>query len=158
MRISIWIGFLTFGIGILLSYLAKAMIQTQTAGAMQTTAATIASIIFVLFSATMLGTGAGLVIHWIFGFAKHWKAFVAEIVFSVVILIIGIGASLMSGNIWTGMQEFVAFLTASIALFVLSFITMFGGIFEGFKSVKEYIEKRGKNGKPAKVRAKVRRV
>jgi len=159
MRISIWIGLLTFGIGILLSYLADAMVKTQTIGALQTTAATIASIIFILFSATMLGTGAGLVIHWIFGFASHWKAFIAEIIFSVIILIIGIIATIISGNVWTALQAFITFLTASISLLILSFVTMFGGIFEGFTSIKKYIEKRGKNErKPDKIRAKIRRV
>lgn len=158
MRVSIWIGLLTFGIGIFLSYLADAMIKTQTIGAMQTTAATIASIIFILFSATMLGTGAGLVLHWLFNFASHWKAFLAEIIFSVILIITGMIVIIISGNFWTALQAFITFLTASAMMILLSFITIFGGLFEGFGSIKKYIEKRGKNGKPAKVRAKVRRV
>ncbi|MBW2970350.1 hypothetical protein KY309_00175 [Candidatus Woesearchaeota archaeon] len=142
MRISIWIGLPIFAIGILLSYLADAMIQTQTMGVMQTTAALIAAILYIMFSATMLGAGAGLVLHWIFGFASHWKAFIAEIVFSFAIFFVGIGATIMSGNPWTGLQIFFTFLTASATLFILSFTSLFGGVLDGIKTIYKYAKKR----------------
>ncbi len=142
MRISIWIGLLTLGLGIFLSYLADAMIQTQATGALQTTATLLASILFVLFSASMLGVGAGLVIHWIIGFASHWKAFVAEIFLSFATFFMGVGATIMSGNYWTALQIFFTFFIASITIFSLSFISLFGGIFEGFASIKKYVKKR----------------
>lgn len=144
MRISIWIGLLTLGIGIFLSYLADAMIQTQTVGTMQTTAAIIASVLFVLVSASMLGTGAALVLHWLFGFAKHWKAYIAEIIFAMVIFLVGLGVTILSGSWWTALQAFFTFLTASMALFFLSFVTMFGGIIKGLLAVKKYVKKRFK--------------
>ncbi len=142
MRISIWIGLLIFGLGILLSYLADAMIQTQATGAMQTAASTMASVLFVLFSATMLGVGAGLVIHWIIGFAAHWKAAIAEMVLSFATLFTGIGATIMSGNIWTGVQVFFTFFTASLALFILSFVSLFGGMATGIQRVTKYVKKK----------------
>jgi len=142
MRISIWIGLLTLAIGIFLSYLADAMIQTQTTGTMQTTAAIIASVMYILISASMLGTGAGLVLHWLFGFAKHWKAYIAEIIFAMIIFIVGLIVTAFSGNWWTALQAFFTFLTASTALFLLSFITMFGGIIQGILKVKKYVKKR----------------
>ena len=144
MRVSIWIGLVTLALGIFLSYLADAMIATQAAGAVQTTAVLVASILFVLFSASMLGLGAGLVVHWIIGFATHWKAFIAEIILSFATFFVGIGATIMSGNWWTAAQVFFTFLIASITLFSLSFVSLFGGIAEGFGKVKKYIKKRFK--------------
>lgn len=144
MRVSIWIGILTLALGIVLSYLADAMIQTQASGPLQTTATLIASILFVLFSASMLGLGAGLVVHWIIGFATHWKAAIAEIVLSFATFFIGIGATIMSGNLWTAAQVFFTFLIASMTLFMLSFVSLFGGIAQGASKVKKYIKKRFK--------------
>ncbi len=144
MRVSIWIGLITLALGIGLSYLADAMIQTQAAGVMQTTAALIASILFVLFSASMLGLGAGLVVHWIIGFATHWKAFIAEMVISFATFFIGIGATIMSGNWWTALQVFFTFLIASMTIFTLSFVSLFGGIAQGVQKVTKYVKKKFK--------------
>lgn len=144
MRISIFIGLFVFALGILLSFLADAMIATQTSTTLQTTASIIASVIFILFSASMLGFGAGLVIHWIFGFASSMKAFIFEIILSFATLFMGIGATIMSSNIWTGLQIFFTFMTASIAIFSLSFISLFGGLMKGFIQTKTYIGKKVK--------------
>jgi len=144
MRISIWIGLIILGLGIGLSYLADAMIETQATGAVQTTAVLVASILFVLFSASMLGFGAGLVVHWIIGFASHWKAAIAEIVLSFATFFIGIGATIMSGNWWTAAQVFFTFLIASMTLFMLSFVSIFGGIAEGAVKIRKYVKKRFK--------------
>ncbi len=142
MRVSIWIGLITLGLGIFLSYLADAMIQTQTTGAMQTVASTFASVIFILFSASMLGVGSGLVVHWIIGFAAHWKAFIAEMMLSFATFFVGIGATIMSGNIWTGLQVFFTFFTASIALFMLSFVNLFGSVAGGIGKITKYFRKK----------------
>jgi hypothetical protein len=142
MRTSIWIGIITLAIGILLSYLADAMIQTQTSGVLQTTASILAAVLFVLFSASLLGLGAGLVVHWIIGFATHWKAFIAEMILSFATFFVGIGATIMSGNWWTALQVFFTFFVASITLFFLSFASLFGGIAQGFAKVKKYVKKK----------------
>jgi hypothetical protein len=144
MRISIWIGLITLALGIFLSYLADAMIQTQTSTTLQTTASLFASVLFVLFSAGMLGIGTALVVHWIIGFGAHWKAFIAEMVLSFATFFMGIGATIMSGNIWTGLQAFFTFFIASMTLFSLSFVSLFGGIAEGIDKVTKYIKKRVK--------------
>jgi len=146
MRFSIWIGLLTLAIGIVLSYLADAMIQTQTMGIMQTTASIVAAVLFVVFSATMLGFGAGLVVHWIIGFASKGKAFVAEMILSFATFFIGIGATIMSGNWWTALQVFFTFFIASLALFLLSFINLFGGVAEGMSKTVKYVKKKFKRG------------
>ncbi len=142
MRISIWIGLVTLTLGIFLSYLADAMIQTQASGTLQTTATLVASILFVLFSASLLGLGTGLVVHWIIGFASHWKAFMAEMVLSFATFFMGVGATIMSGNWWTALQVFFTFLIASLTLFTLSFVSLFGGITEGVQKVTKYVKKR----------------
>ncbi len=144
MRISIWIGLLTLALGIGLSYLASALIQTQAIGTLQTAASLTAAILFVLFSATMLGIGAGLVVHWIIGFASHWKAFAAEIILSFATFFIGIGATIMSRNWWTALQTFFTFLTISVSLFFLSFVSLFGGVTKGFKTITKYIKRKFK--------------
>jgi len=141
MRTSIWFGIIILACGIFLSYLADAMIDTQTAEGIQTTATITAAVLFVAFSAAMLGVGAGLIVHWIIGFAMHWKAFAAEIVIGFATFFIGIGAAIMSGNWWTGMQVFCTFLIASITIFVLSFTTAFSGVKEGARDVKKGIKK-----------------
>jgi len=142
MRVSIWIGLITLGLGIFLSSLADALIATQTMGPIQTMAGTAASVIFILFSASMLGLGAALIVHWIVGFAAHWKAFFAELILSFAVFFIGIGATIMSGNIWTGLQVFFTFFIASVTLFSLSFISLFGGLAEGIVSIKKYVKKK----------------
>ena len=144
MRISIWIGLLTLAIGILLSYLADAMIATQAVGTLQTAASIVATVLFVLFSASMLGVGIGLVVHWIIGFASHWKGFIAEMILSFATFFVGIGATIMSGNLWTGLQVFFTFFIASTILFLLSFISLFGGVGEGVKKVRKYVKKKFK--------------
>ncbi len=144
MRVSLWIGLVILALGIFLSYLADAMIQTQTSGALQTVASTFAAVLFVLFSATMLGMGAGLVIHWIIGFATHWKAFIAEIILSFATFFVGIGATIMSGNWWTALQVFFTFLVASAALFLLSFKSLSGGIGQSIHKGITYVRKKFK--------------
>jgi len=144
MRISIWIGLMTLALGILLSYLADALIQAQATGALQTTAMLFAAVLFVLFSASLLGLGAGLVVHWIIGFGAHWKAFIAEMVISFATFFMGLGATIMSGNWWTGLQVFFTFLIASMTLFFLSFVSLFGGMTEGIGKISKYFRKRFK--------------
>ena len=144
MRVSIWLGLATLALGIFLSYLADAMIKTYAIGTLQAIASTAAAVIFVLLSASLLGIGAGLVVHWIIGFAAHWKAFIAEMVLSFATFFIGIGATIMSKNWWTALQVFFTFFTASSALFFLSFVSLFGGLVEGVVKIKKYIRKRFK--------------
>lgn len=144
MRISIWIGLVTLALGIFLSYLADAMIQTQATGIMQTTASLFATILYLVFSASMLGTGAALVIHWILGFAKHWKTFIAEIILSFATFFTGLGATIMSDNWLTGLQIFLTFTVASMMLVSLSAISLFGGVMEGLFAAKKYISKKFK--------------
>ena len=144
MRVSIFIGLPIFALGIVLSYLAGALIVTQTVTPLQTTANLFATAIFILFSASMLGIGIGLVVHWIIGFASHMKAFVAELVLSFAAFFVGIGATIMSANFWSGLQLFFAFFTASMTLFSLSFINLFGGIAHGLFAVKKYVKKKFK--------------
>jgi len=139
MRISIWIGLLTLAIGILLSYLADAMIATQAVGTLQTAASIVATVLFVLFSASMLGVGIGLVVHWIIGFASHWKGFIAEMILSFATFFVGIGATIMSGNLWTGLQVFFTFFIASMILFL-------------FFIHKPFRRRRGRSKKSKKVR------
>ena len=141
MRTSIWTGILTLALGIVLSYLADALIQLQAVGPMQTVASMVAAVLFVLFSASMLGLGAGLVIHWIIGFATHWKAFLAELFLSFAIFFIGLGATIMSRPWWTALQIFFTFLIASTTVFTLSFTSLFGGIAAGIGKIKKYIKK-----------------
>lgn len=147
MRISVWIGIVTLIVGIVLSYLADALIQTVTSGALQTTAVLAASMLFVIFSATMLGIGAGLVVHWIIGFATHWKAFIAEIILAFATFFVGIGATIMSGGLWTGVQVFFTFFIASATLFSMSFANLYGGISAGVSKGFGYIKSKFKKGK-----------
>jgi len=142
MRVSIWIGLPILGLGVLLSYLADAMIATQTITPIQTAAAILAAVLFVLFSASLLGLGAGLVVHWIIGFASEWKAFGAELVLSFATFFIGIGATAMSSNAWQGLQIFFTFFAASLTIFLLSFVSLFGGVMIGMKTSAKYIKKR----------------
>jgi hypothetical protein len=161
MRVSIWVGLVTLVLGIILSYLADALITTVTSGALQTTAVLIAAACFVVFSATMLGIGAGLVVHWVIGFATHWKAFIAEIILAFATFFVGIGATIMSGNIWTGVQVFFTFFVASLTLFSMSFGNLYGGISTGVskgigylksKFTKKGAKKTSKRGKKWKKR------
>ncbi|TAL56019.1 MAG: hypothetical protein EPN86_02915 [Nanoarchaeota archaeon] len=140
MRSSALIGIIILAAGIFVSYLSDELIATQTAG-LQATATTTAAVIFVALSAALIGVGAGLLVHWIIGFAVHWKAFMAEIIIGFATFFIGIGASLMSGNWWTGMQVFCTFLIASITIFVLSFTTAFSGVKEEVRTVKKGLKK-----------------
>jgi len=144
MRVSILLGLVIFLLGVGLSYLAYSMIQTQAMGPVQTAAVIISATLFIIFSATMLGLGTGLVIHWIIGFATHWKAFLAELILSFAMFFTGIGAAIMGGNIWLGLQIFFTFFIASVTLFSLSFISLFGGMAVGFVKVKKYAKKRFK--------------
>jgi len=144
MRTSIWFGVIILAFGIFLSYLADALIKTQTAGVLQMTATLVAAILFVVFSATMLGLGAGLVVHWIIGFAMHWKAFIAEMILSFATFFVGIGAAIMSGNWWTSLQVFCTFFIASLSLFTLSFVSAYGGLSQGYKSAKKYLKRKFK--------------
>lgn len=147
MRISVWIGIATLLVGLVLSYLADALIKTVTAGALQTTAVLAASMLFVIFSATMLGIGAGLVVHWIIGFATHWKAFIAEIILAFATFFVGIGATIMSGTLWTGVQVFFTFFIASATLFTMSFANLYGGVSAGVSKGFSYIKSKFKKGK-----------
>jgi len=150
MRVSIWIGIVTLAVGIVLSYLADALINTITSGALQTTAVLVAAALFVIFSAAMLGIGAGLVVHWIIGFATHWKAFITEIVLSFATFFIGIGATIMSGNIWTGIQVFFTFFIASMTMFVMSFGNLYGSISAGIKQGIAFVKNKFKRNNSKK--------
>jgi len=147
MRISIIFGLFTLALGIFLSYLADAMITLRTTTALQTTASIIATVIFILFSASMLGLGIGLVIHWILGFTSNLKAFILKIILSFATLFVGIGAAIMSNNIWTGFQVLFTFLFASIFIFGLSSISLARGLFDNILSFNKYIKKYLKRGK-----------
>lgn len=147
MRVSVWIGIVTLIVGIVLSYLADALINTLTTGPLQTTAVLVAAALFVIFSATMLGFGAGLVVHWIIGFATHWKAFIAEMILSFATFFVGIGATVMSGNWWTAVQMFFTFFIASATLFFLSFINLYGGVKGSGWQAFKYAKKKFKRGK-----------
>jgi hypothetical protein len=142
MRVSIFIGLFTLAIGIVLSYMAKSLIAVQTVGTLQTTASIIATVLFILLSASMLGMGAGLVLHWLIGFASYGKAFVAELVISFAVFFMGIGATIMSRNWYTAVQVFFAFFTASVTIFSLSFINLFGSIAAGITHMTKRLKKR----------------
>jgi hypothetical protein len=146
MRLSIWFGIVTLAVGIVLSYLADALIHTITVGALQTTAVLISALLFVVFSAALLGFGAGLVVHWIIGFATHWKAFIAEMILAFATFFVGIGATLMSGNWWTAVQVFFTFFIASFTLFMLSFVNLFGGAKQGISQAVKFAKKKFKRG------------
>lgn len=146
MRVSIWIGLPVLALGILFSYLAKAIIQTPAITQLQTAAFITATVIFLLISAIFLGSGAAMVIHWIAGFVRHFKAFVAEIFLSFAVFFVGIGVTIMSRNGWQALHLFFTFLTGSMTLFFLSFISLFGSLKEGFtlwtKRFKKAVKKR----------------
>lgn len=142
MRVSLWIGLPLFLLGIGFSYLADGIIQTQAATQLQSFAQIFAAVLFVLFSAVLLGTGSALVIHWIFGFGNHWLAWMAEIVFSFALLFTGIGASAVQQNIWTALQIIFTFASSSALLFFLSFVTLFGGFTQGISTILRFFKKR----------------
>jgi len=141
MRTSVFYGLLTLVLGVVLSYFADALVDLKTIGMLQSTATTVAAVLFIIFSATLLGFGAGLVVHWILGFGKHWQAFIAEVILSFATFFIGVGATLMSGNWMTALQIFFTFFVASTTLFSLSFINFFGGITEGIVAARKYAKK-----------------
>lgn len=129
-------------IGILFSYMADSLIALQAVGGLQTAASFISTVLFVLFSAMMLGVGAGLFVHWILSFGRHVMAFVMEFILSFATFFIGLGAALTIGGWWTGAQLFVTFLFASGTMFVLSFVSLFGGVFAGMEKIVKYVKKR----------------
>ncbi|MBS3148729.1 hypothetical protein J4219_07635 [Candidatus Woesearchaeota archaeon] len=149
MRISLWLGLPLFLLGVGFSYLADGIIQTQTATQLQTFAQIFAAVLFVLFSAVLLGTGSALVIHWIFSFGNHWLAWIAEILFSFALLFTGIGAAAAQQNVWTALQIVFTFASASALLFFLSFITLFGGFTQGLTAISQYFKKRKNERTPA---------
>lgn len=142
MRPSIWIAIPTLALGILFSYMADSLIALQTFGTLQTASGIVATVLFVLFSAMLLGLGSALFIHWVFGFANHTLAFVAEINLSFALFFIGLGAALTIGVPWTALQLFCTFLFGSIILFFLSFITLFGSLGAGAAKITKYLKKR----------------
>ena|SRR3989344_3385393 len=142
MRVSIFAGLPMLLVGIGVSYLAKGLIDVQVATQLQSASTTIAAVLFVLLSAVLLGMGAGLVIHWIFTFANHYLAFVSEAILAFGLIFIGIGVAVGSGNVWTGVQAFFTFLTASIVLLLASFVTLFGGITQGIVTILKHVKRR----------------
>ncbi len=142
MRVSIWIGTLLLGVGILLSFLADELFLIQAQTPQQTFAAIFATVLFILFSATLMGTGAGLIMHWIMGFVSDVKAFAMEAFLSIAIFFVGIGATIMSGHWMTGLQVFFTFFTASFTMFFFSFFHLFDGMIEGItKIANKYTKK-----------------
>lgn len=142
MRVSIFIGLFIAALGLFMSYLADELIQTHTYSALQLTAKVFAAVLFVSFSATLLGLGAALIIHWLFGFATSWKAFAAELFLSFATFFVGIGAALVSTPWLTAVHLFFTFFVASCALFIFSFASLFGGIAIGMFTIRRYIRKR----------------
>jgi len=144
MRLSIWFGLLFLGLGILLSSLADALIDIPAMGYFETTAVFISAVLFVLFSAAMIGCGAALIIHWIIGFVghSHFKGFVLEMILSFALFFVGIGAAVMTRSLWTGLHIFASFFAASAFLFNLSFINFFGSFVHGFTATSHFVSKK----------------
>ena len=147
MRVSFWLAVPTLALGVLFSYMADSLIALNTIGGLQTAASLVATVLFVVFSATLLGAGAALFIHWVFSFGNHYLAFAAELFLSFALFFVGLGAALTIGIPWTALQLFLTFLFGSLVLFGLSFVTLFGGFAEGITTVRKYIKKRFGTGK-----------
>lgn len=144
MRLSIWFGILFLAAGIGVSYLADALIGIDAIGTTASIATIISAVLFILFSASMIGIGAALILHWILGFAthSHLKVFILEIVLSFAIFFVGVGAAIMSDNIWTGLHVFFSFVVTSIFLANLSIIHVFGSIAHGMEAAGHFINKK----------------
>lgn len=142
MRVSIWLALPILALGVLFSYMADSLIALNTIGGLQTAASLVATVLFVVFSAVMLGAGAALFIHWVFGFGNHYLAFAAELFLSFALFFIGLGGALTIGVPWTALQMFLTFTFGSIVLFSLSFIALFGGVAQGISAVRKYISKK----------------
>jgi len=144
MRISWITGIILFALGLLFSYMADALIKTPAETMMATFAANFAVVLFVIFSAIMLGVGAGLILQWLLGFAEKWKAALAGIMLAVIALFVGIGASigLVVSNGWTALQTFFTFLTLSVTLFFASVCYLFGSTIDVFGSLKKTFKKK----------------
>lgn len=142
MRTSIWTGLVAVALGVGITSLTEALIAINTMGALQSTATTIAIILFIFASGLLLGFGISLIIHWILGFGNKTLASIAEVCLAFATIFIGIGAAAMSRNFWTGLQLLVTFISASITLLMLSFVDLFGGITQGVKKLAKQIKKR----------------
>lgn len=143
-----WItGIVLFAIGLLFSFLADSLIKTPAATMIATFASGLATALFVIFSAVLMGLGMGLFVHWLLGFAAKWKASLAGVMLAILSLFVGIGASigLVVSNGWTALQAFFTFLTLSITLFFTSICYLFGTTVDIFgitkKKIKQTIKK-----------------
>lgn len=146
MRLSIWFGIIFLALGFAIGILPDELLSVS-GPAKLSIATTLSAIIFIIFSGSLIGLGAALVLHWIIGFAahSHTKAYIAEVLLSFATFFVGLGAAFMSGNIWTGLHIFISFFSASIGLFNLSIINLFGTFAHGFERCAAYIKKKKKS-------------
>src|SRR3989344_52360 len=94
MRPSLITGIVFFLIGLVFSVLANGLLDTESPHLTAVYATSIATIIFVVFSALFLGMGAGLIIHWIIGLNHTWKAGAANVVIAGIAFLVGIGGTI----------------------------------------------------------------
>lgn len=142
MRQSILIGIVVFSAGMIIAKSAAELHQGRII---------IGAYLVLVISSLLIGTGAGLTIHWLLGFAKKWKTAIAEIVISFAALFVGIGAAVMSQNVWKATQVLIAFVFASLTIMMMSPISLITGL-------KQFIGKEATHERINKVRRKVRRV
>lgn len=142
MRASIWAGVVLFGLGLLFSYLARALIKTIVFTPAQKFAAVFAIVLFVLFSALLLGLGLAFLVHGIISFGKHLFAFVLELFLSFAGFFAGIGATIMADNWLSAIHTFFTTLIASCALAALSLAHILGLVAQGTSTVAHYVKKR----------------
>ena len=140
MRWSFVLGVLLFAIGFGFSYLAYSL-DLSIASRMGV-ATSIAAFFYVLFSSVFLGYGVALLLHWLFEFTGSMRAFFGQVIFAIALFFAGVGASIMSGEMFLGLHVFFTFATAGIGLLCLSFTTVFGTVGRGFFVLGKYLAAR----------------
>lgn len=136
MRWSLLLGVIFFIIGLGFSYLAYSLELSLTSRS--EIAGTIAAVVYALFSSAFLGYGVALLLHWLFEFAGTLRAFLGQLIAAVAIFFTGVGASIMSGELFLGLHIFFTFSAAGLGLLSLSIIHVFGSIGKGVIAISKY--------------------
>lgn len=142
MRASLPTGIILLVLGIVFCYLAQGIMGAPALTQDQMISITVAFVFYLLSSATLLGIGGALVVHWLASFGKPFTAFGFEMVLSFAVFVAGIIGAIISTHWSSGLHIVLACFTASSMLLILSFISFFGGVMQGIKSCTKEIKKK----------------
>lgn len=147
MRASIWAGLIATAIGLGFLYLAQGIAGVLAVGDKQGIAAGFALALFLLSSASFLGSGIALLLHWVSGFTKPWNALFIDLLCSVLVFLGGIVGAIISTSWIAGLHSVLTGFVACVFLISLSTIHLFGSILEGLTHIKKAVIKKWRKKK-----------